>query len=593
MIGIFLLITFSIYIVFLYFKLIHRINLLSSSFIFFIYLFASFTITVATKNIFLSNKIVLVTFGLLSFFTLFILIFKYRNKHLMFIKELFPYIFAVLLTVFVFAFSKQGIRDFISLMPLSESASQINIAQNIYFNSSLIVIDRTINGLVLFISNFLSLFGGLSSTEVVIVYVNLTSLLFYYYVSEMLIQIWLKNNNGNKILNSGVILYIGSLFSFTLFKFSYLSHLWLVFPISSVLFNLFNKTNVADLFLTFLAVISLFVLGINFKLTVLISLVLAIICIIFVLIDKCNKLLDCKSIIIICFVLLLIVSFLFNKNLSLSSYTVPNASNIFFSCLDISTNNFLICVFLMLVLIYTLANQKGVSSTQLCILIVILIIVNPLILNATSDIENFQVLMMLFFNPIIYSYIFSGIDIKVEKLYVINSCVVMMAVSNQLMVNPYFTNDSFKYDINARIEKDELEVNEFLSTLITNQEVKVISQAPFTKAFVPNITLLDDYKDMMNRCQYCDVFTENLHEPSNLINIFTYREYSGNQLFIELPDYKTALSLTIEGNYRYLILRNDQIIEYNSNWIPLSDLFIGKYEILLKNETYILMGLIN
>lgn len=91
------------------------------------------------------------------------------------------------------------------------------------------------------------------------------------------------------------------------------------------------------------------------------------------------------------------------------------------------------------------------------------------------------------------------------------------------------------------------------------------------------------------RCQYCDVYEDNIHKPNKLLNIFAYREFGGNQLFIKEPEYREVSSLLEKYNIDLLILRKDQSIEVDGNWLSLYD-YVGKWmNIVYENDSYVLL----
>ena len=81
----------------------------------------------------------------------------------------------------------------------------------------------------------------------------------------------------------------------------------------------------------------------------------------------------------------------------------------------------------------------------------------------------------------------------------------------------------------------------------------------------------------------------NLHELSSLVNIFAFREFGGNVLFIEQPYYENGCNLLNENNIDLLILRQDQTIEVNGEWYKLADYYLQCNSKIYENSTYVVL----
>ena len=126
---------------------------------------------------------------------------------------------------------------------------------------------------------------------------------------------------------------------------------------------------------------------------------------------------------------------------------------------------------------------------------------------------------------------------------------------------------------------------------------KIISQHPLTNAFVSNVELLYDREHINNLCQHCNVFDENIHKPDKLTNIFDYREYADNTLYIEKPSYENACHLLSENDYQYIVVGIDQYVNVNGHYINYPDLLSNCYpdllsncaSVIFKNDAYMLL----
>ena len=500
----------------------------------------------------------------------------------------------------IYVFANYYLPEFVSLIPYSDTANQIANAQNIYFGYELINIDRNLNALSIMVGYILKLNPYLNEILISVIYCNLLIYLFIFFVVEVIIKVWISNNDNCPIANVGVIIFVGLIFTLASLRLSYLSYYWAIFPIIMICYVLkfdyrLTLNKVICLIVLFL---SIFCLGLNFRLSIFISGILLLLVVSKIFTIKYN--LISPQVLAILILIILSGSYLFyvasgNSIYSyINSIALPTAQNLFNPVFDISTSVWILNIFVLFNIINMVIKAKrDFSSDLIIVLLLFFICFNPCIFEFFEDVENFQIILFLLFNPVMLSVIFENIKTNrgYNNMIVSVCCLVMVVTSNKFLINPYYVGETSNFDKTVRIEKQELEIYNFFNSLRNSSTFKIVSQAPFTKAFLPGAVLLEPYEAMINRCQYCDVDSMHLHEPNELINIFNIREYSGNRIFIEYPQYDKAKELLIDNNYRYLILRKDQIVEVSNNWVSLADLVQPEYKILYQNETYTLLTL--
>ena len=101
--------------------------------------------------------------------------------------------------------------------------------------------------------------------------------------------------------------------------------------------------------------------------------------------------------------------------------------------------------------------------------------------------------------------------------------------------------------------------------------------------------MLYDRDHINNLCQHCNVFDENIHKPDKLTNIFDYREYADNTLYIEKPSYENACHLLSENDYRYIVVGIDQYVNVNGHYINYPDLLSNCASVIFQNDAYMLL----
>ena len=77
--------------------------------------------------------------------------------------------------------------------------------------------------------------------------------------------------------------------------------------------------------------------------------------------------------------------------------------------------------------------------------------------------------------------------------------------------------------------------------------------------------------------------------PSELLNLFIERDFIGQNIFKEDPNYDKACQIIYEENVEYIILRKDQFKEKDDTWIPIWLDMRACSETLFQNDDYVLL----
>ena len=147
-----------------------------------------------------------------------------------------------------------------------------------------------------------------------------------------------------------------------------------------------------------------------------------------------------------------------------------------------------------------------------------------------------------------------------------------------------------------RITNDEITVYEALQEECTYDRLTVISQAEGTKGYVVHIQMpysvyetrkVDPY---LSRLETEEQFNEKMEtDAGHLINPLFHREYTGQQAFVEDPDYEHLNDLIMERGAQYVIMRQDMFKLKDDVYVPVWNDIRGIADVIFENDTYVLM----
>ena len=90
-------------------------------------------------------------------------------------------------------------------------------------------------------------------------------------------------------------------------------------------------------------------------------------------------------------------------------------------------------------------------------------------------------------------------------------------------------------------------------------------------------------------CYYCEPEYNSRNGEAPIFNIFLPRDYADQQLYAESPRYDQACDLLFERNFKYLLLRKDQVKEKDGIIVPIYHDLRACYSVIGENDEYVLM----
>ncbi|MDP3443963.1 MAG: hypothetical protein Q8T08_13995, partial [Ignavibacteria bacterium] len=138
-----------------------------------------------------------------------------------------------------------------------------------------------------------------------------------------------------------------------------------------------------------------------------------------------------------------------------------------------------------------------------------------------------------------------------------------------------------------RIPINELDALNVLNTKIILENLEhpiVISQIHAVKAHVKGIILPLNYQTYRR----LRVFEEVVDAPSELWNIFVYREYETMKIFKPEPDYVNACKYLIDEKVNFVLIARNQFYRENGDFVPLYFRVRDCATLIYENDDYLL-----
>ena len=550
--------TFASYCLFIFFTQIIQINILTASKVFWIVLII--LICLCLINLIINKKMVI-------------------SK-----QDLAILAISLLLSVSFYIFSSNYMES-VSLLPLSNVSDGFSTSVN-YINNSLDI--NSLNYTTLYFTSFISLMPNSVSISTINMLVGsiMQFTTFYLLTSFYFEHIITNLHNTNNINLIATILTIPFLFGYEVFKLGYSNQIYLlIFTYPCIKSILLIKTPLIVKILLLLSIAFCF----NLKTNGIIYIAFTLLIVLILKTDSKNK----KS--YLCFFILIItfLSLLFpliRHTFNFSLILIPTQQAPFISYFNFSNRNIYVSLMIAILLFLTISTKEQLLK----VLSIIFLIYSPLLhYYLNNNMMLLTSMQYLLFNPYTLNFFLKSLNSKEHiKDSLLYACIILSlyCLSYKSLENPYYE-DINNFDKQLRISTDESEIYQYMCENVNfDNNLKIITQAPNTQLFIPNINVTYSYKSQMEKCQYCDVIDMDIHEPSKLANIFTYREFGGNRIFIENPLYESGCDLLQNESIDYLILRTDQTIELNGNWYTLYEYYSQCYSILYSNETYALLG---
>jgi len=138
-----------------------------------------------------------------------------------------------------------------------------------------------------------------------------------------------------------------------------------------------------------------------------------------------------------------------------------------------------------------------------------------------------------------------------------------------------------------RIPNNEIDVLNVLNTKITLEKLdrpKVVSQIHFVRAYVKNITLPLSYRTYRS----LHVYEEVIEAPSELWNIFVYRDFETMRIFDTTPDYANTCKYLIEEKVDFVLVARNQFYREKGDFVPLYFRVRDCASLVYENDDYLL-----
>lgn len=248
---------------------------------------------------------------------------------------------------------------------------------------------------------------------------------------------------------------------------------------------------------------------------------------------------------------------------------------------------------------YFKLKEKKFTIYDKTFLVLIILFLNPLVMPAViyfiTDFVYYRSYDLIFniFNLAILFWYLSEKNKMFLKWLVIFQCL-LIAVSLHLPFENIalgsIRSSEYNYDRLYKLNQNEKEIVDYLQTEVKNLNYRpwVVSQMPYLKGYVNNIQLKFGISDTREIVKYeNEEMLENA--PSELLNLFIERDFIGQNIFKEDPNYDKACQIIYEENVEYIILRKDQFKEKDDTWIPIWLDMRACSETLFQNDDYVLL----
>lgn len=274
--------------------------------------------------------------------------------------------------------------------------------------------------------------------------------------------------------------------------------------------------------------------------------------------------------------------------------------NHYFSFYDLRTFFFnTTWIFYAFLSIIYLSKVKKTSLFGQMFFVVICLFLNPLVMPAVIKFltdfvyyRSFDILFNIFTIAILLSIIAKNYNTRlINAITIFSASSILLILFNfwsHLSIDDKHTEETF--DRLLKLNSNEIEVVEVMQEE-SNKSLDrpwVVSQMPYLKGYVNKIQLKFGVGDTRNIVKYSD---RNLlqPQPSELMNIFIERDFIGQYIFQEMPNYDRACEVLSEEDVSYIIIKTDQFKEQDETWVPIWLDMRACNEVVLKNDEYVVL----
>lgn len=229
-------------------------------------------------------------------------------------------------------------------------------------------------------------------------------------------------------------------------------------------------------------------------------------------------------------------------------------------------------IFWVMILVFIVKIEYE-REYKLLLLLIVLLFLNPFVTPFVAKYmtymvysRSFEIIVNPFILTIIAGSIFSVVvGKKINYFFSIILTLVSIYLIYQITTNYYSTYliPTSDYNSEYRITNNEYELyNEVIQEVNESpfERPKILSQNIGLKGYIPRIEVLLDANQYRSAPAYSDL---NVDAPSEWMNIFYPRDFYGQKVWNEEPDFKNTCNAVYESKADYLVI--DKAITYQED----------------------------
>ncbi|MCQ4954418.1 hypothetical protein [Holdemania filiformis] len=318
-----------------------------------------------------------------------------------------------------------------------------------------------------------------------------------------------------------------------------------------------------------------------------------------------------KFIFIISVLLLVIVSYFVRNSMFSGSDSQFNGYSFFFrlnSLGDMTLNYFIPvnkielvrnCVFWFIIFINCF-QEKYEKEYKFFLLLIIILFVNPFV---TPFVVKYMTSIVysrcfeIFINPFCLLIFYTGLiewleknkNIEILFLLTLEIGSIGIIVHNNISYYSKFFIPQEGYNPVYRVTNDQWELYQNLIEELQSSKLErplILNQDIAVKAYVSNIRVLIDANTSRSAPAYSD---EDIDAPSDWLNIFYVRDYYGQHIWKQDPDYSKICDAIIDSNCDYVIMDKEVVVLKGDLYLPLWFDARGCCDVIFDNDKFVLL----
>lgn len=257
------------------------------------------------------------------------------------------------------------------------------------------------------------------------------------------------------------------------------------------------------------------------------------------------------------------------------------------------------CVFWLIIMINCIQINYEKKYKKFMLIIVMLFInplVTPVVVKYMTNIvysRSFEIFINPFCLVIFYAGLIRWLENKkiLENIVLISielgaASIILININtyySKLLIpgdgyNPLYRITENQWQLYVNLMK-ELKESNLERPVILNQDIAV-------KAYVSNISVLIDANTARSAPAYSDSIIE---APSEWLNIFYVRDYYGQHVWANDPDYSRICDAIIDSECDYVIMDKDVVVFKDDLYLPLWFDARGCSNVIYENEKFVLL----